>query len=77
MSETVEATEKHVCPRRDTPTREEIRREIDMRVGARLVEKELFRAEYVRGLLDCFTVLVFIAMAVYITFFFGRDDEEL
>jgi hypothetical protein len=48
--------------------------EIDMRVGAKLAEREILRNEYVRGILDCFTVVLFIAAMVYMTFFFGEEN---
>ena len=48
--------------------------EIDIRVGAKLMERELLRGEYVRGILDCFTVLMFIAGLLYVVFFVGKEE---
>jgi hypothetical protein len=49
--------------------------EIDMRVGARLAEREILRGEYVRGVLDTVTVVFFIAALVYVTFFLTGEEE--
>ncbi len=40
--------------------------EIDIRVGSKLMERELYRAEYVRGFLDCAYIFIFLALGVYI-----------
>jgi hypothetical protein len=42
--------------------------EIDIRVGARLMERELLRSEYIRGILDCFYFLLFVGLGIYIWF---------
>jgi hypothetical protein len=57
-------------------TEKERLHEIDMRVGARLAEREILRGEYVRGVLDTVTIVFFIAALVYITFFLN-DGEEI
>jgi hypothetical protein len=47
--------------------------EIDIRVGAKLMEREMLRSEYVRGLLDCFYVLALIGGIVYYCYFLGKE----
>jgi hypothetical protein len=54
----------------------ERRAEIDMRVGARLAEREVYRQQYVNGFLDCFYVLAAIAWVVYIAWFWNREKEN-
>jgi hypothetical protein len=43
-------------------------REIDIRVGARLMEKEILRAEYSRGLQDGIYVLAIIGAIIYVAY---------
>lgn len=47
--------------------------EIDIRVGARLMEREMQRAEYLRGFFDCFYILVFVALGIYI-WYSGKEE---
>lgn len=40
--------------------------EIDIRVGAKLMEREIRRAEYLRGFFDCFYIILFLAFGTYV-----------
>jgi len=55
-------------------TEKERLHEIDMRVGQRLMEREMRRSEYLRGFFDCFYVLAMIALMAYFGFFYKVED---
>lgn len=54
----------------------ERRAEIDMRVGARLAEREVYRQQYVNGFLDCFYVLTAIVFMVYVAWFWNKEGQD-
>lgn len=52
----------------------ERREEIDNRVGALMAKREAERSLYVRGFFDCFYVLIFVALGVYIYWMAGQEE---
>lgn len=71
MSETVQVGKIEHCTGFD---RKQLQ-EIDIRVGARLMEREMLRAEYVRGLTDAFYWLVIFAMLAYTAYIYFKAEE--
>lgn len=49
--------------------------EIDIRVGARLLEREMMRAEYVRGLTDAIYWLAIFAVLTYTAYIYFTADK--
>lgn len=70
MSETAEVGKIEHCTGFD---RKQLH-EIDIRVGAKLMEKEMLRAEWIRGFYDCFYLVFFVAWAIYLYWYFGKDE---